>query len=70
MRSKADIPAKLAKSYATFEDIPLKQAYDELMVASKKDYRNLWLRLKKIIDVLLLFIKAITRREKSQCWHY
>lgn len=24
MRSKADIPAKLAKSYATFEDIPLK----------------------------------------------
>ena len=28
---------------------------------------NLWLRLKKIIDVLLLFIKAITRREKSQC---
>lgn len=31
---------------------------------------NLWLRLKKIIDVLLLFIKAITRREKSQCWHY
>lgn len=40
MRSKADIPAKLAKSYATFEDIPLKQAYDELMVASKKDYRR------------------------------
>ena len=25
---------------ATFEDIPLKQAYDELMVASKKDYRR------------------------------
>lgn len=22
------------------EDIPLKQAYDELMVASKKDYRR------------------------------
>ena len=40
MRSKADIPAKLAKSYAAFEDIPLKQAYDELMVASKKDYRR------------------------------
>lgn len=40
MRSKADIPAKLAKSYATFEDIPLKQAHDELMVASKKDYRR------------------------------
>jgi hypothetical protein len=40
MRSKADIPAKLAKSYASFEDIPLKQAYDELMVASKKDYRR------------------------------
>lgn len=40
MRFKADIPAKLAKSYATFEDIPLKQAYDELMVASKKDYRR------------------------------
>ena len=31
---------ELAKSYATFEDIPLKQAYDELMVASKKDYRR------------------------------
>lgn len=41
MRSKADIPAKLAKSYATFEDIPLKQAYEELMVASKKDYRRI-----------------------------
>ena len=25
---------------ATFEDIPLKQAYDELMVVSKKDYRR------------------------------
>lgn len=41
MRSKSDIPAKLAKSYANFEDISLKQAYDELMVASKKDYRHI-----------------------------
>lgn len=39
VRAKSDIPAKLAKSYAESERIPLKQAYQELMVASKREYK-------------------------------
>lgn len=41
VRVKSDIPAKFAKSYAESEGIPLKQAYQELMVASKGEYRRI-----------------------------
>lgn len=41
IRDKSEIPAKLAKSYSTSEGISLKQAYQELMVASKRDYKKI-----------------------------
>lgn len=41
VRVKSDISDELAKKYAKFEGIPLKQSYQELMVASKKDYRKI-----------------------------
>lgn len=41
LRSKSDVPAKFAKEYSKFENIPLRQAYQELMVTSKGEYRRL-----------------------------
>lgn len=41
LRSKSDVPAKFAKEYSKFEDIPLRQAYQELMVTSKGEYKRL-----------------------------
>ena len=41
LRAKSDISEKLAKSYAKSEGIPIRQAYQELMVASKNEYRKI-----------------------------
>lgn len=41
LRAKSDISGKLAKSYAQSERIPIRQAYQELMVASKNEYRKI-----------------------------